>query len=98
MFFKVGVLKNSANFTGKDLYWNLFLIKWQPEGLQTLFKKTPTQAFSCEICEIFKDSIYLQSVSGGCFYVLNFWSQLVFKGRLFAVLIDRQYDIRHFIF
>ena len=27
MFFKIGVLKNFAIFTGKHLCWNLFLIK-----------------------------------------------------------------------
>ena len=29
MFFKVGVLKNFANFTGKHLCWSLFLISLQ---------------------------------------------------------------------
>ena len=29
MFFKLGVLKNFANFTGKHLCWSLFLIKLQ---------------------------------------------------------------------
>ena len=29
MFFKIGVLKNFAIFTGKHLCWSLFLIKWQ---------------------------------------------------------------------
>ena len=29
MFFKTGVLKNFANFTGKHLCWSLFLIKLQ---------------------------------------------------------------------
>ena len=33
MFFKVGVLKNLANFTGKPFCWSLFLIKLQPEGI-----------------------------------------------------------------
>ena len=35
-FFKKGVLKNFANFTGKHLWWNLFLIKlqaWRSENL-----------------------------------------------------------------
>ena len=27
MFLKVGVLKNFANFTGKQLLWNFFLMK-----------------------------------------------------------------------
>ena len=29
MFFKIGVLKNFAMFTGKHLCWSLFLIKMQ---------------------------------------------------------------------
>ena len=29
VFFKIGVLKNFANFTGKHLYWSLFIIKLQ---------------------------------------------------------------------
>ena len=29
MFFKIGVPKNFANFTGKQLYWSFFLIKLQ---------------------------------------------------------------------
>ena len=29
MFFKIGALKNFAIFTGKPLYWSLFLIKLQ---------------------------------------------------------------------
>ena len=42
-FFKIGVLKDFANFTGKRQCWSLFLIK-----------ETSAQVFSCEICEIFE--------------------------------------------
>ena len=52
MFFKIGVRKNFANFTGKKPL------------LESLFNKvaeTPTQVFSCEITKIFKNT------SGGCF-------------------------------
>ena len=34
MFFKIGVLKNFVIFTGKYLYWRLFLIKLSPKSLQ----------------------------------------------------------------
>ena len=34
MFFKMGVIKNSAIFTGKPLCWSLFLIKLQGWRLQ----------------------------------------------------------------
>ena len=49
MFFKIVALKNSANFTGKQLCWSFFLITlkfWGPV--------TPTEVLPCEICEIFK--------------------------------------------
>ena len=59
MFFKTGVLKNFANFTGKQLCWSFFLRK--------LLTETPTQLFSCEICNIFKNTFDLQNTSSGCF-------------------------------
>ena len=52
MFFKLGALKNCANFTGKHLCWSLFLIKF----LTNFIKDTPTQVFSCEIWKIFQNS------------------------------------------
>ena len=42
MFFKKVVLKNLKNLTGKHRYW----------------KETPTQVFSCEICEMFKNAYF----------------------------------------
>ena len=47
MFFKIGVLENFANFTGKHL-----LIKFAT--------KTLTQVFSYEICEILKNSFFIE--------------------------------------
>ena len=38
MFFKIGVVKNFAEFTGKDLCWSLFLIKLQAFRSVTLLK------------------------------------------------------------
>ena len=39
MFFKIGVLKNFANFTGKHLCWSLFLINLQAFRSATLLNK-----------------------------------------------------------
>ena len=55
---KQGVLKNFANIVGKNLGWSLFLVKlefWRPV---TLLRKTPTQVFSCEIYELFKNNYF----------------------------------------
>ena len=52
MFFKIGALKNFANFTGKHLRWSLFLVKF----LTNFIKGTPTQVFSCEIWKNYKNT------------------------------------------
>ena len=39
MFFKIGVLKNVAIFTGKNLCWSFFLIKLQTFRTATLSKR-----------------------------------------------------------
>ena len=44
MFYKKAFLKNLAIFIGKQLRWNLYLIKLE------------AQLFSCEYCEIFKNT------------------------------------------
>ena len=45
MFFKTGVLKKFANFTGKHLGWSLFLTKLQVEGLPSSFWSCIVQVF-----------------------------------------------------
>ena len=47
LFFKIDVLKNFTNFTGKHLCWSLFLLK-----------KTPTHVFCCETSIIFKNNFF----------------------------------------
>ena len=51
-------LKNFTIFTGKHLCWSLSLIKLQAATPATLLKKNPTQVFSCEYFEIFKNIYY----------------------------------------
>ena len=50
MFFKIGVLKNSANFTGKHLRWSFFFNKVAGLDLNFIKKEAPAQVFFCEIC------------------------------------------------
>ena len=50
MFFKIGVLKNFTNFTGKHLSWSL-----------KAWKETLAQVFSCEICESFKNTFFYRT-------------------------------------
>ena len=73
MFFKIGVLKNFAIFTGKHLWRNLFIIKlqaWRPEGLQLYQKEAPTQVFSCEYCEILKNPFFCRTPLLLCYYLI----------------------------
>ena len=62
MYFKMGVLKNFANFTGKHLCWSLFLIK----VLTNFIKNSPTQVFSCEMWKNFKNTFSTEHLHG-CF-------------------------------
>ena len=54
-FYKKGVLKNFAKLTGKHLFQGLFLNK-------VTKKETLAQAFSCEFCEIFKNTFFTKQL------------------------------------
>ena len=58
MFFKVGVLKNFANFTGNTCVGMSFNKVAKPLWL---FKQTPKQAFSYEICESFTKTLFYRA-------------------------------------
>ena len=67
---KVGVVKNFANFTGKHLFWSLFLIK-----LQALLKRdSNTGVFLWNLQKFLRTPI-LQNTSGGSFlaYPASIW-------------------------
>ena len=58
---EIGVRKNFTKFTGKHLCMSLFFNKvagLRPSGLQIYYNETPTQVFSCEYCQIFKNSFF----------------------------------------
>ena len=55
-FFKIGVLKNFANFIGKHQCWS---ISWKPA---TLLKRDSNTMFSCEIWEIFKNNLFYRAL------------------------------------
>ena len=45
----------------------LFLIKLQAWGLQLYYKRFWRRCFSCEFCEIFENTFFIEHL-GGCFY------------------------------
>ena len=61
MFCKKGVLINFAKFTGKHRCQNFSLNKvagLRPEACKFIKKETLAQVFSCEFCEIYKNTFY----------------------------------------
>ena len=62
--FKKSALKSSVKFTGKHMYWCLFLNK-ESFFLGVVFKKlyqkeTPAQVFSCECCKMFEGTYFAE--------------------------------------
>ena len=53
-----GVLRNFAKFTGKHLCKSLFLL--QPQACNFIKKETLAQVFSCEFCEISKNTFFTE--------------------------------------
>ena len=58
MFFKIGVLKNFGNFTGKHLCCSLSKEGCRPQTCNFIKKETPTQVFSCEVPKTFKNIFF----------------------------------------
>ena len=60
MFYKKGVLRNFAKFARKHLARVSFLIKLQASGLRLHEKRNLAQVFSCEFCEISKNTLFTE--------------------------------------
>ena len=84
---KKSVPKNFANFTGKHLCCGFFLIKWQVFWPATLLKETPTQVFSGEYSEIFKNTYFevdtVESETYSCFSVSEVIHSLLGKVKVY---------------
>ena len=68
IFFRIGALKNFAIFTGKQLCWRLFL------------KETPAKVFSCEFCEIVRNSVFIEYL---WWLLLYLWWSFLWKLKTF---------------
>ena len=66
-----GLLKNFEKFTGKHLCQGLSLNKiagWDAEACNFIKKETLAQVFSCEFCEIYKNTFFtehLRAIASG---------------------------------
>ena len=65
MFFKIGVLKNFANFIGKHQCWNIFLIKLQAWRPSTLLKRDSNAGVFLLNLRYFTEHFFLKSTPGG---------------------------------
>ena len=64
MFSKTGALKNFAIFTGKNLCWSLFLIKFQDWRPAFLFKKRlQRRCFSVNTAKFLRTAVLLKTCS-----------------------------------
>ena len=69
MFFKIGVLKNFLNFTGKHLCLSFFLIKLQALRPATSLKTdSDTCVFLWNLWTFFTEQLILQKTSGSICY------------------------------
>ena len=73
--------ENKVFFPGKRLCWSLFLIKLQSKGQQLYYKDTPTQMFSCEICETLKNTYFEQHLWTTGSVCLRLWLVIPEQGR-----------------
>ena len=78
MFFKTGVLKSFAIFTGEHLCWSLFLIKMKASFLLT-------EVFSCGYREVFK-STYLYRTPTEATSISQDWKPFLYFGLLLQSL------------
>ena len=85
VFCQKGVLRNFAKFTGKHLSQRLFFNKVAPGGACNFIKKESLgQVFSCEFCEISKNTFFYRTplVAGFCMQNSIFFDK---KYELFGV-------------
>ena len=61
VFHKKVVVRNFAKFTGKNTCTNIFLINWRPETCNFVKRETLAQVFSCEFCEISKNTSFYKT-------------------------------------
>ena len=78
-FYRIVVFRNFTKFTGKHLFWRLFLLKLQALGLQLHVKETPAQMFSCKYYKHF----FQRTPSNNGFFAFNFQNSNAFSGTLF---------------
>ena len=60
IFLKIGILKNFANVTGKELRWSLFSINLQAEGLQLHKKRLQHRCFPVKFAKFLRATFHIE--------------------------------------
>ena len=91
VFCRKGVIRSFAKFTGKTCTRVSFLIKLQAWACNFIKKETPAQVFSCEFCEITKNTFFTEHLLATISAVWNilrcFWSNAIKVCTKYRVLI-----------
>ena len=90
VFCKKCILGNFAKFTGKH---RLFLLKLQAWGLQLYLKKTLAQVFSCEFCEISKNTFsYRAPLVAASKFIKGLWKVALSSNSFYFEDITSEYQ------
>ena len=84
MFFKIGILQNFANFTGKNLCWSLFNEVVGPQACNLIKKRLQHKCFPVKFAKILRTP-FLQNTSGGCLWNWNDRLQLIYDGNAYHI-------------
>ena len=76
IIFEISSIKNFAIFTGKHLFWGLFLIKLQAFRPGTFLKRDFNTGVSCGYCELFKNSFFIENLRRLLLTVLPQYSEV----------------------
>ena len=82
MFFKLGVLKSFANFTGSHLCWSLFLENLHAGGMQLYKRKTTTKTSTVKFAKFLKTSFFSEHLWWLLLYFFKKWLSSYFATSL----------------
>ena len=90
------VFRNFAKLTGKRLCQSHFLNNvagLRPQARSFIKIETLAHVFSCELCEIFKNTFFKKSTCGDCFkmhnlsrWITNQWTHVWFYDKLWEII------------
>ena len=74
---KKGALRNFTKFTGRHLCQNLsFKKSCRPKACNFIKKETLAQVFSCELCEISKNTFFTEHLRATASVLLSIYEHL----------------------